>query len=279
MANSRSRSGPKASNRRNPARETSGAGSHGLARVLSKRGLCSRSEAERWIRAGRVSVGGRVCTDPEQRTRLDESDLCVDGQLVSAAGFVYLMLYKPRGLMTTRNDERGRPTVYDAFSGVDLPWLAPVGRLDQASEGLLLFSNDSEWSAAITAPASHVAKIYHVQIDRVADENLLMVLRNGIEDRGESLVAERVIVLRAGEKTSWLEIVLTQGRNRQIRRMLSVLGVEVRRLVRVGIGDLVLGALRSGEWRHLDSGEVAKLAKRADRVASSAESAVGSKNQ
>lgn len=279
MASSRSRSGPKASSQRGNARKTPDAGSHGLARVICKRGLCSRSEAERWVRAGRVSVGGRICTDPERRTRVDERDLRVDGRLVSATGFVYVMLHKPRGLVTTRSDEHGRPTVYDALSGADLPWLAPVGRLDQASEGLLLFSNDSEWAAAITAPASHVAKTYHVQIDRVADEELLASLRAGVDEGGERLTAACVDVLRAGEKTSWLEIVLAQGRNRQIRRMLSTLDVGVRRLVRVAIGSLALGALRSGEWRYLDPGEIAALASRGRCEQSSAESAMVRKKQ
>lgn len=122
--------------------------------------------------------------------------------------------------------------------GAGLPWVGPVGRLDQASEGLLLFSNDSAWAAGVTAPGGGLRKRYHVQIDRIPDEPLLLRLRAGIEDRGELLSARAVDVLRQGTRTAWLEIVLVEGRNRQIRRMLAACGVEVLRLVRVAIGPL-----------------------------------------
>ncbi len=169
------------------------------------------------------------------------------------------MLNKPRGLVTTRRDERGRGTVYDCLEGAGLPWVGPVGRLDQASEGLLLFSNDSAWAAGVTAPGGGLRKRYHVQIDRMPDEPLLLRLRAGIEDRGELLSARAVDVLRQGTRTAWLEIVLVEGRNRQIRRMLAACGVEVLRLVRVAIGPLQLGDLARGSWRHLTADEVAML--------------------
>lgn len=245
---------------RSGAKGSSGApAGYGLARVLSKRGACSRAQAERLIRAGRVRVGGRVCRDPERRTALAEPDLRIDGQLVAAAGFTYVMLNKPRGLVTTRSDERGRATVYDCLDDPALPWLAPVGRLDQASEGLLLFTNDSAWAAGIAAPASHLAKTYHVQIDRIPDEDLLAALRAGVDDGGERLSATGATLLRAGERNSWLEIVLTEGRNRQIRRMLAAQGVEVLRLIRVAVGPLMLGDLAKGAWRRLTATEVARL--------------------
>ncbi len=234
---------------------------YGLARVLSKRGFCSRAEAERLIEAGRVCVDGRVCCDPERRTALDSEDIAVDGKPLdlAAGAHRYLMLNKPRGLVTTRSDEQGRSTVYDCLRDAGEGWLAPVGRLDQASEGLLLFSNDSAWAAAITGPESCLGKHYHVQIDRVADEALLSRLRAGIDDAGERLIADRVELLRAGDRNSWLSIMLNEGRNRQIRRMLAACDVAVLRLVRVAIGELVLGQLGKGQWRWLSADEVARL--------------------
>lgn len=233
---------------------------YGLARVLSKRGVCSRSQAEQWIRAGRVSVAGRPCRDPERRTALGATDIAVDGQPVGAAAPVYLMLNKPRGLVTTRSDERGRGTVYECLADAGAPWIAPVGRLDQASEGLLLFSNDSAWAAAVTRPGSGLPKHYHVQIDRVADDGLLGRLRGGIDDRGEHLRAVSVEVLRTGTRSSWLAFVLAEGRNRQIRRMLAACDANVQRLVRVAIGTLELGELAKGAWRPLVAAEVRALA-------------------
>ncbi len=240
--------------------------SYGLARVLSKRGLCSRAQAERLIRAGRVRVAGRVCTDPEQRTRLDAGDIQVDDDIAAAVDTVHLLLNKPRGLVCTRSDERGRATVYDCLRDANLPWLAPVGRLDQASEGLLLLSNDPVWAAAITSPDSHLVKTYHVQVDRPADAILLSQLRDGVVDDGETLRLVDVQLLRSGGRTSWLEIRLDQGRNRQIRRMLAANGAQVLRLVRVAIGDLQLGDLAKGSWRPLDAAEVSALLPRCNII-------------
>ncbi len=235
---------------------------HGLARVLSKRGFCSRTEAQRLVLAGRVRVDGRVCRDPERRTAVDSATIEVDGRPLASsdATFRYLMLNKPRGLVTTRSDERGRATVYDCLVDAGAGWLAPVGRLDQASEGLLLFSNDSDWAAAITGPDSRIGKTYHVQIDRLPDENLLSQLRAGVVDAGERLQAEQVEILRTGQRNAWLAIVLGQGRNRHIRRMLAACHVGVLRLVRVAIGRLTLGQLGKGQWRWLSAEEVAALA-------------------
>ena len=233
---------------------------HGLARVLSKRGLCSRSEAERLIREGRVRLDGRVVRDPEHPADLDAARIDIDGAAAVAAVPRYLMLNKPRGLVTTARDERGRDTVYRCFDGADLGWIAPVGRLDKASEGLLLFTNDPQWAARITDPASGPDKTYHVQVDRIPDEATLAALRSGITVDGEWLRAVSVVVLRAGGKTAWLEIVLDEGRNRQIRRLLAAFGIGVLRMVRVAIGPLALGELPKGQWRPLTADEVVALA-------------------
>jgi len=172
------------------------------------------------------------------------------------------MMNKPRGLVTTASDEKGRETIYTVLetSGEHMPWVSPVGRLDKASEGLLLVTNDSEWGARISAPETHLKKIYHVQIDTVAHEKVLPALLNGVKsDDGEFLSATGVRLLRSGEKHCWIEIILEEGKNRQIRRMLDVLGVEVLRLVRVAIGPLQLGKLAKGSYRQLTTDEKTSL--------------------
>lgn len=234
---------------------------HGLARVISKRGICSRSQAESAIRAGRVRVDGRLVTDPEARTS-PEAAIVIDDAAAEPVVHRYFMLNKPRGVVTTAKDEHGRPTVYQAFAAAGPGWVAPVGRLDKASEGLLLFSNDSEWAARVTAPQSHLEKTYHVQVDCQPDADLIARLQAGIDDDGEHLSAVSVRELRRGEKKAWLEIVLDEGRNRQIRRLLAAFDVSVLRLVRVAIGSLQLGELGKGEWRELDEDEVRNLASR-----------------
>jgi len=183
----------------------------------------------------------------------------VDGQSVAVAAKIYLMLNKPRGVVTTASDEKGRETVY-GFLDAALPWVSPVGRLDKASEGLLLLTNDSEWAAQVTAPETHLDKTYHVQIDRVADLKLLQSIEKGIKTAdGDFLCLKSVRVLRGGERNTWLEIVLDEGKNRHIRRMLASLGIAVLRLVRVAIGPLPLGQLAKGEVRSLTNEEKSAL--------------------
>jgi 23S rRNA pseudouridine2605 synthase len=232
---------------------------HGVARVISKLGLGSRTQAAQWVREGRVRVNGRVVGDAEFPVRQGVDRIDIDGQESAAATRVVLMLNKPRGLVTTAKDEKGRATVYSCFADAALPWLAPVGRLDKASEGLLLFSNDPAWAARITDPESGPPKTYHVQIDRLPDAALLANLERGAVSEGEHLRARSARHLRSGEKNAWLEIVLDEGRNRQIRRLLDALDVSVVRLVRVGIGSLTLGDLAKGGWRMLTRREMDSL--------------------
>ena len=230
----------------------------GLARALSKMGFCSRSEAVELIRAGRVKLNRVVKKNTETPVRLGRDTIQVDGKNAKAAEKVYCMLNKPRGIVTTAEDEQGRETVY-ALLPAGTPWMGPVGRLDKASEGLLLLTNDTEWAALVTAPESHLDKTYHVQIGAVADDSLLEKLEAGVVDGEEKLKAKLVKLLRAGEKNSWLEIVLDEGKNRQIRRMLEACGVEVLRLIRVAIGPLVLGDLAKGKSRVLSREEIQML--------------------
>ncbi|HEX7425067.1 MAG TPA: pseudouridine synthase [Terriglobales bacterium] len=225
----------------------------GLARALSKMGYCSRSQAAVLIRAGRVTRNGRITRDPESPVRMPQDRIEVDGSPLDKTPAIYLIMNKPRGVVTSASDEKGRETVYDLLEP-GLPWVGPVGRLDKASEGLLLLTNDSEWAAKITEPASHLDKKYHVQVDCVADAGLLARITRGCAvegDPGEHLCAKGARLLRHGDKNSWLEITLDEGKNRQIRRLLEALEVRVLRLVRVSIGPLELGDLKKGSARRL----------------------------
>lgn len=233
----------------------------GLARALSKLGYCSRSQAAELIRAGRVRLNGSVQRDPEKPVRLDADRILVDEREARREKKIYLMMNKPRGPVTSASDEKGRETVYSvlAGSGESLPWVAPVGRLDKASEGLLLLTNDSEWGARVAAPETHLEKTYHVQIATIASDELIAGMLQGVSVEGQILKAKECRLLRSGEKNSWLEIKLEEGKNRQIRRMLDALGVEVLRLLRVSIGPLQLGTLAKGTYRSLSAEEKLKL--------------------
>ncbi|HET6552053.1 MAG TPA: pseudouridine synthase [Dyella sp.] len=247
------------SSRPRPSAASTAAPRHGLARVLSKLGVCSRSQAEKAVREGRVSVDGKVVLDPERPTDAQRQRILLDNEPVVSAARVYIALNKPRGIVTSASDERGRDTVYDLLKEAGLPWLGPVGRLDKASEGLLLLSNDSVWAARLTEPRYHVDKTYHVQIDCIPEQVLLDRLTAGVVDQGERLAARRAVLLRSGEKNAWLEIVLDEGRNRHIRRLLQAHDIAVLRLMRVAIGSLALGELGKGQWRHLSTEEVQAL--------------------
>jgi 23S rRNA pseudouridine2605 synthase len=236
----------------------------GLARALSKLGHCSRSRAAELIRAGRVSINGKISRNPESPVH-SRALIAVDGKAVRVSGKIYIMLNKPRGLVTTASDEKGRETVYTILGKHSIakelrestePWVAPVGRLDKASEGLLLLTNDSEWGARVAAPEMHLDKTYHVQIGTLPNEEFMRALIRGVKAKdGVGLRAKHVNLLRAGEKNCWVEIVLDEGKNRQIRRMMEAMGVEVLRLVRVAIGPLQLGDLAKGEHRALTAEE------------------------
>lgn len=232
----------------------------GLARALSKLGFCSRSRAAELIRMGKVSVNRVVRKNPEFPVILGRDIVVMDDESINQAKQVYVMLNKPRGLVTSASDELGRETVYACFKGAKLPHLSPVGRLDKASEGLLLFTNDNTWADRITNPATHIDKTYHVQIGGLVDDSLLTRFKTGIDDNGERLSAKKVATLRTGEKNTWLEFTLDEGRNRHIRRLLDAFGIEVLRLVRVAVGSLTLGNLPKGKWRELTPREARQLA-------------------
>lgn len=233
-------------------------GAAALCRLINRAGHCSRSAAEALVRAGRVTVDGRCERDPEARVAAT-ARILIDGDALVPVAPRTIALNKPRGLVVSAADERGRDTVYRLLEGAGLPHLGPVGRLDQASEGLLLLSNDTALAARLTDPARHVPKRYHVQIDRIADPALLEALCRGREVDGEWLAVAAARLLRAGGRNCWLELTLSEGRNRHLRRLLGAWGIEVLRLVRVAIGGLTLGDLPKGQWRELGPVDLALL--------------------
>src|ERR1700687_734931 len=230
-------------------------------------GYCSRTRAAVLIRAGRVTVNDRIVWDPESPARMLQDRIAVDGFPLDKQPAIYLVMNKPRGVVTSASDEKGRETVYDLLEP-GLPWIGPVGRLDKASEGLRLLTNDSQWAAKITEPAIHLDKKYHVQVDCVADADLVARITRGCAVEGDSvegesfdrcpsehLRAKGARLLRHGDKNSWLEITLDEGKNRQIRRLLEAQEVQGLRLVRVSIGPLELGDLKKGLVRRLTAEE------------------------
>jgi 23S rRNA pseudouridine2605 synthase len=229
-----------------------------LHRALSKLGLASRTQAWDWIRAGEVQVDGRVVTDPLTWVDLDRQRITRAGREAAAPAPTVLALHKPRGVVTTRSDERGRPTVYDLLPP-GLPWVFPAGRLDADSEGLLVLTNDSQLAVRLTDPAQHVPKTYRVTVRGRPAAETVERLRRGIDYGKETSRPAGVRVLARREGTTVVEMVLTEGRNRQIRRMWAAVGHRVRRLVRVAIGSYRLGDLPPGACRALDAAAVRQL--------------------
>lgn len=254
---------------------------HGVARVISKRGFCSRSIAENLVREGRVSLRGKIVHDPDTPA-YENDEIAVDGKLVEAAQKFYFAMNKPRGIVTTASDEKGRKTVMDLFReqyakmfpGKPVPHISPVGRLDAASEGLLLFTNDTQRADALLAPRdsgiprlrsgqapagmTQHKKIYRVQVAGKPSDDDLAKMEKGFNvpprvfgESEEFMHAERVGLHSEGEKNCWLEITLSEGKNREIRRMLAHLGYEVMRLVRIQFDKYTLGDLKSGEIREI----------------------------
>jgi 23S rRNA pseudouridine2605 synthase len=228
-----------------------------LARALSKLGHCSRAEGERLVTAGRVSVDGRVIRDVAYRVDVRRARIAVDGAPVRAPERIYLALNKPRGVVTTAADERGRRTVHDLLpAGLDR--VNAVGRLDLESEGLLLFTNDTRWAERVVSPTSHVDKVYEVQLDRPIDDEALQQTMAGV-DTGTAGVLRFRLARRLRRTGHWVEVVLDEGRNRQIRRVLEALGYRIERLIRTRIGTVELGDLESGAVRRLTAEEAASL--------------------
>ena len=238
-------------------------GTVSIARALSKLGFCSRAQGERLVDAGKVRVNGTLVRDRSARVTPERDLIEVDGSNVVDVEPFYVMLNKPRGLVTTASDPQGRETVYACLKGASLPFVSPVGRLDKASEGLLLLTNDSSWSSRLLDPASHVDKVYHVQVRGTDLPSIAARVAAGVVERttGERLNVKAISLLRTGSRSgAWFEVVLDEGKNRQLRRIFAEVGVEVLRVVRIAIGPLVLGDLAKGTWRQLTADKANALA-------------------
>ena len=227
-----------------------------LERVLSKAGLGSRTEARAWVAQGRVKVNGRVVRDPDHWIDMERDAVRFDNKPLETRKRVCILLYKPAGYLTTYKDPKGRPTVYDLIGDVGT-FVSPVGRLDLDTSGLLLMTNDTQLAERVTNPESHVPKTYLVKASTVLTDEQLQSLRDGIELNDGMTRQALVSRLRDSAKYTHFEITLTEGRNRQVRRMVEALGARVLKLVRVRIGSIGIGTLQIGKWRLLTPREVA----------------------
>jgi 23S rRNA pseudouridine2605 synthase len=226
-----------------------------LNRALSKLGILTRSQATRAILDGRVSVDGRVVRDPAARVDSARARIAVDGNERRRTPWRTLLLHKPRGVLTTRRDPAGRPTVYDVV-GTDANGLVPVGRLDAATTGLLLLTTDTGLAAWLTDPANQVPRLYAVTVRGRIAPDACTTLERGVRDRGETLKAASVVLRKASARESHLVVELREGKNREMRRLFKALGHEVTRLKRVRFGGLALGTLAPGKWRAIDEAEL-----------------------
>lgn len=232
-----------------------------LERVLSKAGLGSRTEARQWIAAGRVQVNGRVVRDPDHWVDMARDKVRFDRKPLQVRERTYLLLYKPAGYITSYRDPQGRPTVYDLIKDVGT-FLSPVGRLDLETSGLLIMTNDTQLAERVTNPESHIPKTYLVKASTRLTDEQLQQLRDGIELADGPTRPATVVRVRDSAKYTHFEITITEGRNRQVRRMVEALGARVLKLVRVRIGPIGIGELPIGRWRFLTQSEVARLAAR-----------------
>ncbi len=245
-----------------------------LDRVLSKAGLGSRREARSWIGAGRVRVNGRVIQTPDHWVDLDRDRVTLDGRRVVESKRAYLLLYKPKGYITTYKDPEGRPTVYDLIPEVE-QWLLPVGRLDQDTSGLLILTNDTQFAERLTNPEFKVPKTYLVKSSTRLSEEALDRLRHGVELSDGPTRPAQVIRLRDSGERTFFEITITEGRNRQVRRMVEALGSKVLKLVRTAIGPVSIGGLPIGKHRMLTADEVLELIRIGDGPRRARESGKG----
>lgn len=229
-----------------------------LERVLSRAGLCSRPRARELVRGGRVEVGGRVERDPDRWIDPERESVRVDGRELLRAAPLHVALHKPRGCVTSFGDPEGRTTVYDLLGDVG-GWVGPVGRLDRDTSGLLLLTNDTELAERLTSPASRVEKVYRVRTARPFDADALERLRAGVELDDGPARPVRAELVRSYKGYALLDLVLVEGRNRQVRRMLSAVGNRVARLRRTRVGPVELGDLASGAWRPLTAEELRGL--------------------
>ena len=230
-----------------------------LERVLSKAGLGSRTEARGWIAAGRVGVGGRIVRDPDHWIDLERDRVTFDGKPLAKQTLTYLLLNKPTGYLTTYDDPQRRPTIYDLLPDRDR-YLFPVGRLDLDTSGLIILTNDTAFAERMTNPDYKVPKTYQVKASAHLSDEQLDLLRNGLELRDGPTRPARVERVRESGGKSVFAITITEGRNRQVRRMVEALGAKVLKLVRTAIGPIEIAGLEIGKTRELKEEELKALA-------------------
>ncbi len=236
-----------------------------LDRVLSRMGLASRTVAREAILAGRLKVNGRVVCDPECWIHPERDVVHFAGRRLKAERKNYLVFYKPKGVITSHGDPSGRKTVYD-YLGEIRQWVAPVGRLDKESSGLLLLTNDTRFAEFVTNPESQILKTYLVKVSGLVGDEAIERLKAGVRmKRGDSAKPRSVRRLEDRGKYTRLEVVLTEGKNRDVRRMIEAVGFKVLKLVRTAIGPLTLKGLEVGKWRALTPAELAALKSSGER--------------
>lgn len=226
-----------------------------LERALSKLGVMSRSQTKRFIEEGRITVNGRIIKDPAFLLVPEKVQICVDGKPASKAVSCTIMFYKPRGIVTTRSDEKNRKTIYDLLP-VQFNHLHPVGRLDMATTGLLLMTTDTQLSNYLTDPQNGVSRVYAVSVGGKISDEEIKHLTEGIIDKGEKLMAKKADLRKVSNKESHLLIELCEGKNREIRRMFEAMGFEVTALKRISFGKLKLGDLVPGQFKEVDAKEI-----------------------
>lgn len=230
-----------------------------LERLFSKAGIGSRTEARSWIGMGRVRVNGKVIQNPDHWIDLQRDRVTLDGKPLRAPAKTYLLLYKPKGYLSTYRDPEGRATVYDLIEDARA-WLAPVGRLDLDTSGLLLFTNDTDFAERMMNPEHKVPKTYQIKTATRLSDDGIEQLRHGVSLSDGPTRPATVTRLRDSATHTVLELTITEGRNRQVRRMIEAIGSKVLKLVRTAIGPIRIGDLPIGKWRLLTAAEVRALA-------------------
>lgn len=237
-------------------------GNVSLERAISKLGWASRKEAREMIIQGKVSVNGKVITNPSFRVDIKKDKIAIDGEILKPKRKIYIILNKPKGVVTTRKDELNRKTIYDIVK-ID-SWVAPAGRLDMESSGLLILTNDNKFADFITNPNSKIPKTYLVKLNRKIKLEDILKLKIGVEitidGKTYMTLPANVKVVKENKKTCWVEIEIIEGKNRQVRRMFEKLGYEVENLVRIKIGNFEDKNLKPGEWRFLKPDELKQIA-------------------
>jgi pseudouridine synthase len=237
-------------------------GNVSLERAISKLGWASRKEAREMIIQGKVSVNGKVITNPSFRVDIKKDKIAIDGEILKPKRKIYIILNKPKGVVTTRKDELNRKTIYDIVK-ID-SWVAPAGRLDMESSGLLILTNDNKFADFITNPNSKIPKTYLVKLNRKIKQEDILKLKIGVEitidGKTYTTLPANVKVVKENKKTCWVEIEIIEGKNRQVRRMFEKLGYEVENLVRIKIGNFEDKNLKPGEWRFLKPDELKQIA-------------------